>query len=101
MKQNLSNTNPLQSQELKEIANALAKIVNRSPEEITPYLNALIDRLNRAKGNDLADASLYQTLTHEEWSAEFHSWLDSHKGEDIPVLSYEAMSRESMYPDRW
>ena len=101
MKQNLSDISPLHRQELKEIANALAKLVNRSPEEITPYLNALINRLGQTKENDLAEASFYETSTHEEWSAEFHSWVDSHKGEDIPVLSDEAMSRESMYPDRW
>lgn len=45
--------------------------------------------------------SFYETSTHEEWLAEFLSWVDSHKGKDIPVLSDEAMSRESMYPDRW
>ena len=44
--------------------------------------------------------SFYETSTHEEWLAEFHNWVDSHKGKDIPVLSDEAMIRESMYPDR-
>ena len=43
--------------------------------------------------------SFYETATHEEWSAEFHQWINSHRGEDIPVLNDEAMSRESIYPD--
>jgi hypothetical protein len=92
---------PDSSQELEKIVGALSKITSRSPEEIKPQLEALIDRLNQTKEEDLAASSFYATSTHEQWSAEFHEWLDSHKGRDIPVLSEEAMSRESMYPDRW
>ena len=91
---------PDSSQELEKIVGALSKMTSRSPEEIKPQLEALIDRLNQTKEDDLAASSFYVTSTHKQWSAEFHEWLDSHKGKDIPVLSEEAMSRESMYPDR-
>ena len=47
------------SQELKEIVGALSKITSRSPEEIKPHLEALIDRLNRTKEDDLAASSFY------------------------------------------
>ncbi len=79
---------------------ALSKITNRSPEEIKPYLDELIERLV-PKEDSFDSASFSETSTHEEWSAEFHQWIDSHKNRNIPVLSDEAMSRESMYPDRW
>jgi hypothetical protein len=96
---------PNSSQELQKIVGALSKITSCSPEEIKPHLKALIDRLSHTKEentrDDLASASFYTNSTHEEWSAEFHDWVNSHKGKDIPVLSDEAMSRESMYPDRW
>ena len=92
---------PDSSQELEKIVGALSKMTSRSPEEIKPHLEALIDRLNQTKEDDLAASSFYVTSTHEQWLAEFHEWLDSHKGKNIPVLSEEAMSRESMYPDRW
>lgn len=87
------------SQELEQVVGTLSKITSRSPEEIKPYLEELLDRLNQ-KTTEKAD-HFYLTATHEEWSAEFHRWIDTHKGEDIPVLSDEAMSRESMYPDRF
>ncbi len=96
---------PNSSQELEKILSSLSKITSRSPEEIKPHLKSLIDRLSHTEEknirDDLAAASFYTNSTHEEWLAEFHDWLDSHKGKNIPVLSDEAMSRESMYPDRW
>ena len=45
--------------------------------------------------------SIYETSNQKEWLTEFHQWIDSHKGKNIPVLNDEAMSRENMYPDRW
>lgn len=88
-------------QEFERAIGILSKITSRSSEEIKPHLEALIASLNQTKEDDLAASSFYATSTHEQWSAEFHKWLDSHKKKDIPVLSEEAMSRESMYPDRW
>ena len=38
--------------------------------------------------------------THpEEWARQFQAWADSHDPNG-PILSDEAMSRESIYPDR-
>jgi hypothetical protein len=34
-----------------------------------------------------------------EWARRFDAWVDSHDP-NLPVLSDEAMSRESIYPDR-
>jgi len=39
-----------------------------------------------------------QKTDPEEWARQFRIWADSH-GPNIPVLSEEAMSRESIYPD--
>jgi hypothetical protein len=100
MSQISQDTSNPHSQELEQIVGALSKITSRTAEEIKPYLNELLDRLSQKK-EDFASASFYATSTHEEWSAEFHHWVDSHQGEDIPVLSDSAMSRESMYPDRF
>lgn len=101
MSQISQDTSNPHSQELEQVVGALSKITSRPPEEIKPYLNELLDRLSLKKESDNMSVSFYATSTHEEWSVEFHRWVDSHKGEDIPVLSDEAMSRESMYPDRF
>ena len=39
-----------------------------------------------------------QRTDPEEWARQFDAWADSHDP-NIPVLSDEAMSRESIYPD--
>jgi hypothetical protein len=44
--------------------------------------------------------ALLQKTDPEEWSRQFRAWADSHDP-NIPVLSDEAMSRESIYPDRF
>ena len=38
-------------------------------------------------------------LSHEEWSKAFREWIDSHPT-DTPLLSDEAISRESIYEGR-
>ena len=39
-----------------------------------------------------------QKTNPEEWARQFDAWVNSHDP-NIPVLSDEAMSRESIYPD--
>jgi hypothetical protein len=36
----------------------------------------------------------------EEWVRRFRAWTRSHAGDNLPVLSDEAISRESLYGDR-
>ena len=40
-----------------------------------------------------------QKTNPKEWARQFDAWVDSHDP-NTPVLSDEAMSRESIYPDR-
>jgi hypothetical protein len=46
-----------------------------------------------------APRSLQDELTPEEWVRQFDAWVDSHD-RTTPLLSDEAVSRESIYPDR-
>jgi hypothetical protein len=39
-----------------------------------------------------------QKTNPKEWARQFRAWVDSHNPK-TPVLSDEAMSRESIYPD--
>ena len=43
--------------------------------------------------------SLQDELTPEEWVRQFDAWVDGHD-RTTPLLSDEAISRESIYPDR-
>lgn len=41
-----------------------------------------------------------QKTNPEEWARQFHEWAESHD-RTTPLLSDEAISRESLYPDRF
>jgi hypothetical protein len=38
-------------------------------------------------------------MTAERWVDEFRAWVHSHSGDDLPLLSDEAISREFIYQD--
>jgi hypothetical protein len=39
-------------------------------------------------------------LSDEEWDKRFEQWTSRHAGSDLPLLSDEAISRESIYGER-
>lgn len=41
-----------------------------------------------------------QKSNPKEWARQFHEWAESHD-RNTPLLSDEAISRESIYPDRY
>ena len=82
---------------------------------LPPEKEVLFKALAKARGLsleqwmlELADRYVQQpvSIAHlqktdpQEWARQFDAWLDSHRP-DIPVLSDEAMSRDSIYPDRF
>jgi hypothetical protein len=44
--------------------------------------------------------SSFTEMTPEQWVEEFRAWIRSHSGDDLPLLSDEAISREFIYDDR-
>jgi hypothetical protein len=48
---------------------------------------------------DPASIAHLQKTNPKEWARQFHLWAESHDP-NTPVLSDEAMSRDSIYPDR-
>jgi hypothetical protein len=41
-----------------------------------------------------------ETASPQEWNHAFTEWIDSHKDLNLPSLSDEAISRESIYEER-
>jgi hypothetical protein len=39
-------------------------------------------------------------LSPDEWMREYRAWAHSHDADQLPILSDEAISRESIYEDR-
>jgi hypothetical protein len=80
-------------QDLETITQILADITNRNPEEIKPYLNIILTQLVEPQQETQVD----ETATPAEQIAEFQAWVESHRNLNLPNLSDEAISRESIY----
>lgn len=83
-------------QDLETITQILAKITNRNPSEIQPYLQIILTELVSPKTQCLVN----ETATPSERIAAFQAWVSSHRNVNFPTLSDEAISRESIYGDR-
>src|SRR5580658_7408833 len=76
-------------------------------EQIDEFLKAhkirvhhVLEQLDSGQVNkELASIAHLQKTDPQEWTRQFDAWVDSHDP-NTPVLSDEAMSRESIYPDR-
>ncbi|OCQ92627.1 hypothetical protein BCD64_07670 [Nostoc sp. MBR 210] len=44
-----------------------------------------------------AERHFYETATPQEWIAAFQEWVESHRELNLPTLSDEDISRESIY----
>jgi hypothetical protein len=42
----------------------------------------------------------YVEMEPEQWVRKFQAWSQRHANDDLPILSDEAISRESIYEDR-
>lgn len=83
-------------QDLETITQILADITNRNPEEIKPYLNIILTQLVESQQETQVD----ETATPKQKIAAFQAWVESHRSLNLPTLSDEAISRESIYGDR-
>ncbi|WGV24287.1 hypothetical protein [Halotia branconii] len=90
----MSNLEQAHSQDIETITRLLAKISNRSPLEIKPHLNTMLEQLVQSS----TEPPFYETATAEEWVTAFREWAASHHHETPPLSDY-AVSRSSMYED--
>ncbi|NLC55978.1 MAG: hypothetical protein GX774_03975 [Armatimonadetes bacterium] len=83
--------------ELKpEVEERIRKEAEQRGMDAGEYAQDLLERLLPAVEQP---PSLWETLTPEEWKREFDAWVQSHD-RSIPLLSDEAVSRESFYEGR-
>ena len=67
---------------------------------VADYVQNLLRRQVMAGPNPVTTSRPAYELSPEEWIREFRAWSQSHAHDDLPVLSDEAMSRESIYEER-
>jgi hypothetical protein len=69
-----------------------AGLIERAEEVVSVGVEALRARLEERVASG-------QTMSADEWMRKFRAWAHSHPT-DTPLLSDEAISRESIYGDR-
>lgn len=90
--------------ELKpETEKRLAEKAKQNGLPIETFIEVFIeDNLEEAEtSTQEKEQPFSKTATTEEWLAEFHKWIDSHKDRGEPYLSDEALRRENIYEDRF
>lgn len=89
----LHNLESAHKEDLEAVLQVLVKITSRTPEQIKPHLEAMLERLVEQKQRPFA-----RTATPQECANAFREWADSHDRNTL-LLSDYAVSRESMYDD--
>jgi len=80
------------SSEKEAACQALAQAQGLSVEQ---WLTQLVDKAAPSQ----AESLVLNSNSPDAWEEEFDAWVSSFL--DTPPLSDEAISRGSMYPDRW
>lgn len=79
-----------------KLIESLAQII----QSLTPEEQTLLEEKMQKKLPN-KERPFYETATQEEWVTAFREWAESHRyDEDSPILSDEAISRESIYGER-
>ncbi len=97
---------------MKEVADTRHELANRLQSIPAEQIKQAVIRWLDTEDDELADLehslSLEQesseqqpSLSTAEKIAAFNEWVESHRGQNLPLLSDEDISRESMYPDRF
>ncbi|MEM7591375.1 MAG: hypothetical protein AAF383_07620 [Cyanobacteria bacterium P01_A01_bin.83] len=63
--------------------------------------NAEIEDLEKILSSQIAKKETTNKTSIQERLAAFDDWVESHRGQNLPSLSDEAISRESIYEDRF
>jgi hypothetical protein len=78
-------------EEITAVSLIVAKITNCSVEEVQPHLETMLSGLIKLKSPNISSSKRVR---------EFREWVESHKDMNLPFLSDEAISRESIYGER-
>ena len=89
----------LQSIPAEQIKQAVITWLQKEDENVPESLQSIF--IEEENPEQLSQLSFSETASYEEWSKLFHEWVETHKGKNLPLLSDEAISRESIYEDRF
>ena len=88
-----------------ELANRLQHLpADQIKQAVIKWLDtedAELDELSQNLSLEQENSPQQTPLSTEERIAAFHDWVESHRGDNLPLLSDEAISRKSIYEDKF
>lgn len=81
-------------EDLETVTHILSRITHLPAEQIKPCLHTLMENLI-----ELQETHSHAKAAPEEWSQRFSAWVEGHRGLGLPLLSDDAISRDSIYGD--
>ncbi|GFE72149.1 hypothetical protein [Chroococcus sp. FPU101] len=81
-----------------QLVDTLAQIIQSLSLEEKTLLSSKIQLEDQP--SKAPERPFYETATPEEWAKAFMEWAESHRGMNMPHLSDEDISRESIYGER-
>ena len=77
------------------------RLAEKAKRNGLPIKTFIEDILEEEVKDEPKEKPFHKTASKEEWLAEFHRWVDSHKDKNYPSIPDEALRRENMYEDRF
>ena len=99
----IHNFEKVHKKDLETITQVLVKITHRSPEEIKPHLDIMLEHLITPKQETATRENCSEIFLRKkpldpvQWQADMKALAQ--RAEEIPVLPEEAFTRKSMYGD--
>lgn len=81
-----------------QLVDTLAQIIQSLSQEEKTLLSSKIQLEKHSA--ETSERPFYETATPEERAKAFIEWAESHRGMNMPHLSDEDISRESIYGER-
>jgi hypothetical protein len=79
-----------------DLEHRLRRAAKECGMEADAYVRQLLER--QLRDDSMGEASLWETLSPEEWIRETREWIETHR--DWPVLPPGADDRSSIYEER-
>lgn len=85
----------MNTQLVESITQMIESLTLEEKDLLKQKINPILQRSEIPKSSHFQE-----TASPQEWNHAFQEWIDSHKDMNLPSLSDEAISRETIYGER-
>ena len=83
------------SKDINAVIDTLTKVTGLPESKVKSHFDKMLSQLVKKKQDEP-----FKKLTSEERRAAFHEWVESHRSMNLPHLTDEQISRDTIYEHR-